>query len=59
MTEATVKKTRTRKASASTKTTTRKKTSLELPANPLMFEILHLVSSQRSKAKKIEVLKKV
>ena len=58
MTEATVKKTRTRKASASTKTTTRKKTSLELPANPLMFEILHLVSSQRSKAKKIEVLKK-
>ena len=58
MTEATVKKTRTRKASASTKTTTRKTASLDLPPNPLMFEILHLVSKQRSKAKKIEVLKR-
>ena len=40
------------------KTPTRKTPSLDLPPNPLMFEILHLVSSQRTKAKKIEVLKK-
>ena len=33
-------------------------TSLELPKNPLVFEVLDLVSKQRSKAKKIEVLKK-
>ena len=41
-------------------TVTKKKTttSLELPKNPFMFEILHLVSKQRSKAKKIEVLQK-
>ena len=61
MTEATVKKTtRTRKASTSPKTTTakRKPASLDLPKNPLMFEVLDLVSRQRSKAKKVEVLKK-
>ena len=42
-------------------TTAQKKktsTSLELPKNPLIFEILNLVSKQRSKSKKIEVLKK-
>jgi len=39
-------------------TTTAKSTSLELPKNPFVFEILDLVSKQRSKAKKIEVLKK-
>ena len=42
-------------------TTVRKKkttTSLELPKNPLAFEILDLVSRQRSKVKKVEVLKK-
>ena len=41
-------------------TVTKKKTttSLELPRNPFVFEILHLVSKQRSKAKKIEVLRK-
>ena len=33
-------------------------TSLELPRNPLIFEVLDLVSKQRSKAKKVEVLKK-
>ena len=32
--------------------------SLELPKNPFTFEIFHLVSKQRSKAKKVEVLKK-
>ena len=40
------------------KTTTTKAASLELPRNPFVFEVLDLVSKQRSKAKKIEVLKK-
>ena len=42
-------------------TTTPKKkttTSLELPSNPLAFEVFDLVSRQRSKAKKVEVLRK-
>jgi len=39
------------------KTTTTKAVSLELPRNPFVFEVLDLVSKQRSKAKKIEVLK--
>jgi hypothetical protein len=46
-----------------TTTTTKKKTktstaSLELPRNPFVFEVLDLASKQRSKAKKVEVLKK-
>ena len=48
-----------------TKATTKKTTSktketasLDLPNNPLIFEILDLLSKQRSKAKKIEVLQK-
>ena len=48
-----------------TKATTKKTTSktketasLDLPNNPLIFEILDLVSKQRSKAKKVEVLQK-
>ena len=47
-----------------TKKTTRKaktftvKTTPDLPKNPFIFEILHLASKQRSKAKKIEVLRK-
>ena len=32
--------------------------SLDLPNNPLIFEILDLVSRQKSKAKKVEVLQK-
>jgi len=43
---------------ATKKKTTSKTTSLELPKNPFVFEILDLVSKQRTKAKKIEVLKK-
>jgi hypothetical protein len=42
-------------------TTAQKKkttTSLELPKNPFVFEILDLTSKQRSKAKKVEVLQK-
>ena len=38
--------------------TTTKSSSINLPKNPLVFEVLDLVSRQRSKAKKIEVLKK-
>jgi len=44
-----------------TTTTKKKKTTtatIELPRNPFVFEVLDLVSRQRSKAKKIEVLKK-
>ena len=44
-----------------TKTTSKKRTSTklpELPNNPLVFEVFDLVSKQRSKAKKVEVLKK-
>ena len=57
MAEATTK---TRKPSASKTTTSPKKKplSMDLPNSPLMFEILDLASRQRSKAKKVEVLKK-
>ena len=44
------------KTKASTKRTPAKP--IELPVNPFVFEILELVSSQRSSAKKVEVLKK-
>ena len=38
--------------------TVKKPVSLDLPRNPFAFEVLDLVSKQRTKAKKIEVLKK-
>lgn len=59
-TTTTKKTTKTRKPSASKATTSpkRKPASLDLPQNPLMFEILDLASRQRSKAKKVEVLKR-
>tara|TARA_S200000501_G_scaffold222396_1_gene208638 strand:+ start:826 stop:1431 length:606 start_codon:yes stop_codon:yes gene_type:complete len=38
--------------------TVKKPVSLDLPRNPFIFEILDLVSKQRTKTKKIEVLKK-
>ena len=41
-----------------TKKKTTKKDSLELPLKPFAFEVFHLASKQRSKAKKVEVLKK-
>ena len=44
----------TKKTTSKTKTTA----SLDLPNNPLVFEIFDLVSKQRSKAKKVEVLQK-
>ena len=34
------------------------KTTLELPANPFTFEVLALVNKQKTKAKKVEVLRK-
>lgn len=59
MTEATAKKTtRTRKPAAKKAAPKKKPASIELPNSPLMFEILDLVSRQRSKAKKVEVLRK-
>ena len=51
----TTKKTTTKKAKSFT---VKAKPSLELPRNPFAFEVFDLVSRQRSKAKKIEVLKK-
>jgi len=39
------------------KPTNTSKSSTKLPPNPFIFEILELVSKQRTKAKKIEVLK--
>ena len=51
----TTKKTTTKKAKSFT---VKSKPSLELPRNPFVFEVFDLVSRQRSKAKKIEVLKK-
>jgi len=44
----------TKKTTSKTKTTA----SLNLPNNPLTFEIFDLVSKQRTKAKKVEVLQK-
>ena len=38
--------------------TVKKPVSLDLPRNPFIFEVLDLISRQRTKAKKIEVLKK-
>ena len=38
--------------------TVKKPVSLDLPRNPFIFEVLDLVSKQRTKAKKIEVLKR-
>ncbi len=40
------------------KTTTTVKTTLELPPNPFIFEIFALANKQRTKAKKVEVLRK-
>ena len=40
------------------KKTTTRKDPLELPLKPFAFEVFHLVSKQRSKAKKVEVLKR-
>ena len=60
----TTKKTTTSRKKTSTvkKTTPKAKTfkvpTIELPRKPFVFEVLDLVSRQRTKAKKIEVLKK-
>ena len=58
----TTRKPRATKPKATTKKPTVKKAtppkSIELPTNPFVFEILELASSQRTSAKKVEVLKK-
>ena len=55
----TTKKATTTKAKKPTTTAKPRQTaSLELPNNPLAFEVLDLVSKQRSAAKKVEALKK-
>ena len=51
----------TTKQKTTRKTTTKKpspKTTLELPPNPFTFEVFALLNKQRTKAKKVEVLKK-
>ena len=54
--------TATKKTTTKTKKTrtvaVKKPVSLDLPRNPFVFEVLDLVSRQRTKAKKIEVLKR-
>ena len=54
--------TATKKTTTKTKKTrtvaVKKPVSLDLPRNPFVFEVLDLVSKQRTKAKKIEVLKR-
>ena len=50
--------TTTKKRTTKKKSVTTKPQSLDLPKYPFVFEVLDLVSRQRSKAKKIEVLKK-
>ena len=53
--------TTTKKTTTKTKSTSKKTTPFvidNLPRNPLVFEIFDLVSRSRSKAKKVEVLKK-
>ena len=57
-TTATKKTTTKRKTTQTTQTTQSVQTTLNLPANPFAFEVLTLASKQRTKAKKIEVLKK-
>ena len=52
------KKTTTRKPRKAKAVTVKKPVSINLPRNPFIFEILDLVSKQRTKAKKIEVLRK-
>ena len=41
-----------------TKTKTTPAVSIDLPANPFTFEVLNLVSKQRTNIKKVEVLQK-
>ena len=51
-------KTKAGTASVVSKNPTPKSKPINLPKNPFLFEILHAVSKQRTKAKKIDILKK-
>lgn len=57
MTTTTQKKT-TRTSNTKTTSTQTKKISEDLPTNPFSFEVLELVSSQRTNAKKVELLQR-
>ena len=55
----TTSKTRTKSKSTTKSTTSPKETAIaDLPTNPFAFEVLNLVSKQRTNAKKVEVLQK-
>ena len=54
----TTKKEATKTSPKKPKAKTVKVASLDLPKQPLVFEVLDLASKQRSKAKKVEVLQK-
>lgn len=55
----TTSKTRTKSKSTTKSTTAPKETPIaDLPTNPFAFEVLNLVSKQRTNAKKVEVLQK-
>ncbi len=58
MTTTTTKKTTTKPRAASTKTVKAEPVTENLPTNPFAFEVLNLVSKQRTDAKKVEILKK-
>lgn len=49
---------RTNKTSNSTKPNVRQKVTEDLPVNPFTFEVLELVSKQKTNAKKVELLQK-
>ena len=56
MTMTTKEKTTTRRTTSKAKEVV--KENIDLPANPFAFEVLNLASSQRTNAKKVEILKK-
>lgn len=58
MTTTTAQKKTSRTSKPKTTSTPTKKISEDLPVNPFAFEVLELVSSQRSNAKKVELLKR-
>jgi hypothetical protein len=58
MTTTTAQKKTSRTAKPKTATTPTKKLSEDLPTNPFAFEVLELVSSQKTNAKKVELLKR-
>lgn len=58
MTTTTARKTTSRTTKPKTETTLTKKLSEDLPNNPFSFEVLELVSKQRTNSKKVELLQR-